>query len=164
MLVLGAQAKNTESCLSCSSLLNEQRLYAEKGNSRRPERLPLLSASLTEQEVSSKAENIVSTLWVQSVSGQFRPSRESNIENNQFSKETDYLELSMKNFKLKGTSRNNGDFSSLQLRKDYQLYESRKIYQPKIQQTDQGKRQLKRVLLEVLKPQTQELPRKGDKI
>lgn len=82
MLVLGAQAKNTESCLSCSSLLNEQRLYAEKGNSRRPERLPLLSASLTEQEVSSKAENIVSTLWVQSVSGQFRPSRESNIENN----------------------------------------------------------------------------------
>ena len=42
MLVLGAQAKNTESCLPCSSLLNEQRLYAEKGNSRRPEPLPLL--------------------------------------------------------------------------------------------------------------------------
>ena len=104
MLVLGAQAKNTESCLPCSSLLSEQRLYAEKGNSRRPEQLPLLSASLTEQEINSKAENIVSTLWVQSVSAQFRPSRESSIENNQFSKETDYLELSMKNFKLKITN------------------------------------------------------------
>lgn len=42
MPVLGAQAKNTESCLPCSSLLSEQRLYAEKGNSRRPEPLPLL--------------------------------------------------------------------------------------------------------------------------
>lgn len=82
MPVLGAQAKNTESCLPCSSLLSEQRLYAEKGNSRRPEPLPLLSASLTEQEINSKAENIASTLWVQSVSVQFRPSRESSIENN----------------------------------------------------------------------------------
>ena len=61
MLVLGAQAKNTESCLPCSSLLSEQRLYAEKGNSRRPEPLPLLSASLTEQEINSKAENINET-------------------------------------------------------------------------------------------------------
>lgn len=56
MLVLSAQAKNTESCLSCSSLLNRQRLYAEKVIQEDQRDCPCPVPPSQSREVSSKGK------------------------------------------------------------------------------------------------------------